>query len=114
MLRIKLTSDYIPPDRKYLFYKKGDVFDAGVIGDNEAVGIRQLFNQSDITGKPQAVSQIEVLIPIPDDKFIVVEGEYTPKTNKVVTKNKYTSVKYIALGIAVIGLISYIAIKNKK
>lgn len=114
MLRIKLLKDYIPPDKPFLFYKAGDTFDAGVIGDNEAVGIRQLFNQSDITGKPQAVSQIEVLIPIPDDKFIVVEGEYTPKTNKVVTKNKYTSVKYIALGIAVIGLISYIAIKNKK
>ena len=114
MLRIKLLSDYIPPDRPYLFYKKGDVFDAGIIGDNAAVGIRQLFNQSNITGKPQASSQVEVLIPIPDDKFIVVAGEYTPKTNKeVADKNKYTSVKYIALGIAVIGLISYLVIKKR-
>jgi hypothetical protein len=114
MLRIKLLTDYIPPDRPNLFYKKGDVFDASVIGDNAAVGIRQVFAQGNITGKPQVVNQIEILIPIPDDKFIVVEGEYTPKTNKVGTKNKYTSVKYIMLGIAVIGLLSYIAIKNKK
>lgn len=113
MLKIKLLSDYIPPDRPFLFYKKGDVFEADVIGDNEAVGIKQLFTHGNTTGIPQAVTQIEKLIYIPDDKFIVVEGEYTPKTNKVVT-NKNTSVKYIMLGIAVIGLISYIAIKNKK
>jgi len=113
MLKIKLTSDFVPAEYKNLFYKSGDTFDAEIISENKGVGIKQVFAVGNITGKPQLVDSIVRLIPIPDDKFIVVEGEYTPKTNEE-NKSKFTSVKYIALGIAIIGLISYMAVKIKK